>query len=187
MKIKNYKTGETIFKNDSPAMRETVKAAVKAGISLAGADLTDAYLRGADLAGADLYGADLRGAYLAGADLANAYLRGADLRGADLSGADLGRVDVPLIPDIDAQILARIEAGGKLEMGDWHTCDTTHCRAGWAVVVAGEKGAALESRVGTNAAAALLYVKAGRKIPDFYTSNDAAMASIRDGAKGINL
>jgi hypothetical protein len=108
----------------------------------------------------------------------------ADLRDADLSGADLCGVNlrgVPKIKNIDAQILAAIESGGTLDTREWHTCDTTHCRAGWAVHLAGEGGAALEWAIGTPAAAAMIYLasRPDQRIPDFYCDNETAMADIR--------
>jgi hypothetical protein len=45
--------------------------------------------------------------------------------------------DAPL-PSIDderklaREILARLDDGGELKMNTWHTCETTHCLAGWA-------------------------------------------------------
>lgn len=58
------------------------------------------------------------------------WLRGAFLRDANLSFADL-RGGVPVVENVHAKILAAIEAGGTLDMWTWHTCATTHCRAGW--------------------------------------------------------
>jgi uncharacterized protein YjbI with pentapeptide repeats len=154
------------------------------GANLRGADLRDANLRGADLSDANLRDANLRGAYLrdanlSDADLSDAYLRDANLRDAYLSDAYLS--GVPKIKNIDAQILAAIESGGTLEMRDWHTCDTTHCRAGWAVHLAGEGGAALEWAIGTPTAATLIYLasRPDQRIPDFYCDNETAMADIR--------
>ena len=69
--------------------RDEILAAVKAGKSLANADLEGANLEGAYLREAYLQGADLRGADLTEVDLREAVLRGADLREADLQGADL--------------------------------------------------------------------------------------------------
>ncbi len=89
--------------------REEVIAAVKAGRSLAGADLTKADLSGVDLGGADLNRAnlsvtDLNRANLSRADLSRAHLLGANLNradlseanlsGANLSGADLNRANL---------------------------------------------------------------------------------------------
>jgi len=97
-------------------------------------DLTarDLILSGTDLSRADLSGADLSGGNLRGADLS-----GADLRGADLSGADLiGATGLPVATDAPARLLAVAHAAlaspGALEMGNWHTCETTHCICGWA-------------------------------------------------------
>ena len=163
-----------------------LRGANLSGANLSGADLIGANLNGADLRGANLRGANLRGADLSGADLnwtdlSEADLSGADLNWTDLSGADLIGADIPIIPDLDRRILAAIEAGGVLKMDAWHTCETTHCRAGWAVTVAGEPGLALERAVGTPCAAALMYaaIRPEERVPDFYASDAAAMADIR--------
>ena len=42
-------------------------------------------------------------------------------------------------------------------MGIWHTCDTTHCRAGWVIVLAGSVGKELESFYGTLLTAMKIY------------------------------
>jgi hypothetical protein len=203
--------------SDGGKLGEAVKAAYKSGADLSdaylsGADLSGANLRGANLSGADLSGADLsganlRGAYLSGADLrgadlSGANLRGADLRdaylrGADLSGANLREIleTVPLIPNIDAAILAAIEANkakgtNGLDMGSWHGkegvdetnwCGTTHCRAGYAVCLAGKEGFDLEKQYGTPMTATLLYMKStpDAALPSFYCTDDEAMADIR--------
>ena len=93
-----------------------------------------------------------------------------------------GDITIPIIPEIDAQILAAIENGGTLEMEDWHTCDTTHCRAGWVIHLAGENGRLLEMRVGSAAAGALIYQASRGSYPDFYALNDVAMADLRQCA-----
>ena len=127
-------------------------------------------------------------------DGVRADLRGADLRGADLTDADLtdavltrarGLPDVPRIPCLDTAILAQIEVrNGLLEMSAWHTCATTHCRAGWAITLAGDAGKALENTYGPATAGALLYAAAypDRPVPNFYASTDAALADIRASA-----
>jgi hypothetical protein len=113
--------------------------------TLAGADLHGAYLAGAYLAGANLRCADLRdatlrGAYLACANLMGAILDGANLAGAylacaNLKGAILGNNSVPFDQSIKRQILDQVTAHPEtLDMRSWHTCDTTHCLAGWAVM-----------------------------------------------------
>ena len=69
-------------------------------------------------------------------------------------------------------------------MSDWHTCKTTHCRAGWAVTLAGEAGATLEAKVGPAVAGTLIYAasRPGKPIPDFYCGDEAAMADLRASA-----
>jgi len=157
------------------------------GADLSGANLSDANLSGADLRGADLSGAVLSGADLSGADLSGADLSGADLRGADLRGAvlrDAVLPPAPVVPNIDAAILGEIEAGAGLEMDNWHTCETTHCIAGWAIVLAGKEGRDLEAAVGPAAAGALIYAASNpaAPIPDFYATNEKALADLRKRA-----
>jgi uncharacterized protein YjbI with pentapeptide repeats len=153
--------------------------------SLNEADLSGANLRGADLNGADLReaglsGADLRGADLREADLSGANLRGADLNGADLRGAHLS--GVPFVKNIHQMIYAAASQEGALNMSTWHSCETTHCRAGWVVTLAGAGGAALERAMGTPAAAAIIYMRSDPKlerVPNFYASNTDALADMK--------
>jgi hypothetical protein len=166
------------------------------GANLSGADLRGAYLRDADLSGANLRGANLRGANLRGANLSGADLRGANLRDADLSGANLRGAnlrganlrganlrDCPVkIQGIHSAVYAAASKPQALDMGNWHTCDTTHCRAGWVVALAGEGGRALEWAYGTPSAAALIYMASDpslERIPDFYCGNVDALEDMR--------
>ncbi len=147
---------------------------------LRGADLSGADLRGADLSGADLSEADLSEADLRGANLSGADLREADLRGANLSEANLS--GVPSIQNIHQSVYAASSVSDALEMSTWHTCETTHCRAGWVITLAGDAGKAMEWCLGTPAAAALIYMRSDPKlerVPDFYASNDAALADMK--------
>jgi len=82
-----------------PAVRAAFLAAIAAGESLVGRDLTGADLSGTDLterplSGASFQRASLRGVSLARADLEGALLAGADLSGCDLTGALLGGADL---------------------------------------------------------------------------------------------
>ena len=118
---------------------------------------------------------------------ARANLADANLAGAYLAGAlKIESEEIPVIPNIDATILAAIEkskAAGKagLHMDDWHTCGSTHCRAGWAIHLGGAKGAALEKRVGPFMAGCLIYQasRPDEAPPHFYASTEDAMADIR--------
>ena len=161
---------------------------------LTGANLTDANLRGANLTRTILTRAVLRGtnltdAVLTGAVLTDANLTRADLTGAILTGAVLRDADIPAVSNIDTAILDAIGPDfAALDMGSWHSqtpCGTTHCRAGWAVILAGDAGVALERKIGTAAAGALIYAasRSGKPIPDFYADNKTALADIRASAE----
>lgn len=122
-------------------------------------------------------------AVAARADLRGANLRGANLSGADLSGADLSGFSDVIVPSLHRRMLAAIESGGQLEMSTWHACETTHCRAGWAIHLAGPAGRVLERCVGSSLAGAIIHLvscpQLECKVPDFYASNDDAMADIK--------
>jgi hypothetical protein len=171
--------------NDADLRGADLRGAYLRGAYLSDADLSDANLRGADLRGADLSGADLSGANLRGADLRGADLRGANLSDANLRGADLRGADLrgaPVIENIHQKVYAAASQPGALDMGDWHVCETTHCRAGWVVHLAGDAGAELESRIGTPAAASLIYLASDPqldKFPDFYCGNETALEDMK--------
>jgi hypothetical protein len=166
-----------------------------AGAYLTDANLAGAYLADANLAGAYLAGANLAGANLARANLADAYLAGANLAGANLADAYLAGAlkiapsEIPIIPNIDDTILAAIKSGGVLDMNSWHGddgwCGTTHCRAGWAIHLGGEKGKALQEKVGPNVAGTLIYEasRPGQPAPWFFDSTEGALADLRKCAK----
>jgi len=67
---------------------------------------------------------------------------------------------VPRAPDrtLPGRVLAQLRAHPETwDQESWHSeCGTTHCCAGWAVVLAGDAGAVAERRLGTAAAAKLL-------------------------------
>jgi hypothetical protein len=124
-----------------------------------GANLQDANLQGANLRGADLRYANLRGADLQGANLQDANLQDADLRYADLHDANLWGAKLDYIPG-SQELLKKVAEHAlakedSLEMCDWHTCDTTHCIAGWATHLHPE-GRDLEDKYGTEVAGLLL-------------------------------
>ena len=183
--IKNRVTGKVQFTSEINVNKNTLDK-VKIGLAVKWA-----LKAGADLRDADLRGACLRGAYLEGADLQGADLEDADLEGADLEDAK-GLPPVPKIDDLDGQILAAIEAGGELDMKNWHGknnefCGTTHCRAGWAAHLAGEAGKSLEDAVGTRVAGALIYAASypDLSVPDFYIDNETAIKDIKARAAHV--
>jgi len=176
---------------------------------LARANLADANLAGANLAGAYLTGAYLTGADLARANLAGAYLAGADLTGARNVPTDAQaepaepyerkpaheryaeraarfrerNPEVPVVVALDAKLLTILDSGrGKLRMDQWHTCKTTHCRAGWAVTLAGDAGKALEDKHGSQRAGTLIYRASTGRVPHFFASDERALEDIREQA-----
>ena len=68
-----------------------------------------------------------------------------------------------------------------LDMGTWHSCETTHCRAGWVVTLAGEAGKKLEAFHNTELAAMLIYYESGYHINParFYDDNSEALEDMR--------
>jgi hypothetical protein len=98
--------------------------------------------------------------------------------------ADVERVIVPVIPNIHQKVLEAVtRTPDALDMGNWHTCETTHCRAGWVVTLAGEAGKRLEAFHNTALAASLIYHASSPDLlvtmPRFYESNEVAMADIQ--------
>jgi len=168
-----------IYCDENAERSEKVGLAVKWAVKN-GADLSHANLSGADLSGADLSGADLSHANLSGADLSLAALRGTILRGTILSLAALS--DVPVIENIHKEVYEAASREGALNMHEWHSCETTHCRAGWVTTLAGEGGSKLEASLGTSLAATLIYLVSDpdlRKVPDFHCFNDEAMEDMK--------
>ncbi len=174
---------------------------------LARANLADADLAGADLADADLAGAYLARANLARADLADADLAGAYLADARNLPAGTTRADppepyvralnsddvakrmaryrerhpgVPIVDGLDRKILDAVTAGGgKLDMSQWHTCETTHCRAGWAIALAGAAGKALEDEHGPHRAGTMIYRASTGRVPHFFATDVRALEDIK--------
>ena len=201
-------TGSVLFEGDFSCIAEALKAAVSKNANLSYADLRSANLRYADLSYASLSYANLRSANLSYAslsyaDLSYADLRYANLRSANLSSANLSYANLsyadlsyadlryvmdalPVLKNPDALILAAIGDGKcSLEMATWHTCDTTHCRAGWYIHHSGPAGRMLEACYGASAAGAIIFTKAypDQKVPDFHCGNDEALASIKENAE----
>ncbi len=156
-------------------------------IDLRGANFWDANLTGANLTGANLTRANLTRANLTGANLTRANLTGANLTRANLTGANLPE-HIPVVKNFFTRLMEIIEQDSEaLNMCDWHTCETTHCMAGWAIQLAGEAGLVAESFAGTQYAGALI-INASCPclkgvVPDFFASNDDALKFIKECAE----
>lgn len=136
--------------------------------------------------GAAEWRGDFMGDWVSAAELKSARADVAELIEAAkdvdvLRGADLR--DCPVkIKNIHSAVYAAASKPDALNMSEWHTCDTTHCRAGWVVALAGEGGRALEWAYGTPAAAALIYMASDptlERVPDFYCGNSEALDDMR--------
>ena len=130
-------------------------------------------------------GSDLRWSDLSGSDLRDCDLRGSDLRWSDLRGSDRrgAKIDFEIAtPDQAAPRIAEVAKAAiadesALAMDTWHTCETTHCIAGWAIHLAGEQGKALEEKFGPHIAGlSLLGTEAASH---FYDSKADATAWLR--------
>jgi len=67
-------------------------------------------------------------------------------------------------------------------MRSWHTCETTHCRAGWVVALAGENGKELQTQISTPLAAMVIYrassdIKVSLNM--FFVSNEEALQDMK--------
>lgn len=120
------------------------------------------------------------------ANLSGANLGGANLHWANLSGADLSGANLPPVRQVDnlkLSILSAINAEGcALKMDRWHTCNTVHCLAGWAVTLHPE-GQELENKFGTNVAGAIIFNACCGEVPDFYATNEAALEWLKKETK----
>jgi hypothetical protein len=107
----------------------------------------------------------------------------------DAERVRLGPPPIPVIPDIHKAIYAAASNPKALAMDNWHTCEKTHCRAGWAVVLAGPAGRDLETFYNTPLAAQLIYdastpesfrINPGR----FFDNNEDSLADMKRLAEG---
>lgn len=92
----------------------------------------------------------------------------------------------PAVPGLHARVAVAVGDGSGLDMGTWHTCETTHCRAGWAITVS-PLGRELEETFGSALAGAVVYLASTDMLPDFYASDETALADIRQCAGGEAL
>ena len=96
---------------------------------------------------------------------------------------------IPIIENIHQKIYAAVSRPGALNMKYWHLCQTSHCRAGWVVILAGEAGKAVENFYGTELAAKLIYKASGYAINPrrFFDEDDASLADMKSLAEEEQL
>lgn len=107
----------------------------------------------------------------------------ANLRSVSMLNVTLSGKPLPVVPNIDAAILALIEEDPAcFNMDVWRSdCGTVLCRAGLAARLAGEAGEAMVQRFRHQAAGGLIYggSRPGIPIPDFFASNEDALKDIK--------
>lgn len=88
---------------------------------------------------------------------------------------------MPVIPEIHKAVYDAASKPGALCMTNWHTCQTTHCRAGWVTTLAGEAGKRLEKETSPLFAAMQIYKASGYEISPcrFFDSDEAALEDMR--------
>lgn len=96
-------------------------------------------------------------------------------------GMSVGIGIIPKIENIHQQVLNAASRKDALDMGVWHTCETTHCRAGWVVHLAGKAGYDLQKKTSCCFAAMQIY-KASSEIKvapvRVFETADKAMADM---------
>ena len=88
-----------------------------------------------------------------------------------------------MIENIHQKVYEAVSKPGALDMGTWHKCETTHCRAGWIVALAGEEGRRLEAFHDTPLAAQLIYLASDPLNPvspvRFFETAEDALADMK--------
>lgn len=99
---------------------------------------------------------------------------------SDCSPHPIG-MEIPVIEDIHRKVYEAASQPGALCMSEWHTCETTHCRAGWVTTLAGEAGRKLEEATSPLFAAQQIYKASGYEISPvrFFDGDVDAMADMR--------
>ena len=170
--VLNRFTGNVKFTAEIDCEQDTPRS-LKLGLAVQWAVKTEA-----DLTEADLTCANLTCVNLTCANLTEANLTWANLTEADLTWADW----VPKIKNIHQTVYEAASKPKALEMADWHTCETTHCRAGWVVHLAGNAGRVMEGVYGTGSAAALIYMVSDpsmKRVPNWTDTNENALADMK--------
>ena len=179
--------GAVLFATEAASLREALEKGIAADADLADANLAGAYLARANLAGANLADADLADANRSPeepqkteaerrADFETRRHRSREERMRDFRERN---PTVPVVEHLDLRIVEAIESGGSLDMSAWHSCETTHCRAGWAITLAGAAGKELERRRGPFHAGRLIYLASTGRSPHFFATNDRALEDLR--------
>lgn len=107
-----------------------------------------------------------------------------DLHGdPDTATPTLGPPPIPTIENIHQTVYAAASRPQSLAMDRWHTCDNTHCWAGWVVALAGNEGKKLEQFFDTPLAAMkILDASSALRVSliRFFETNDEALRHMKE-------
>jgi len=109
-----------------------------------------------------------------------------DLQGDPDDARKAAPPEVPVISNIHQAVYAAASKPESLDMSTWHTCDNTHCWAGWVVTLAGDAGRQLEEFFDTPLAAMkILDASSPLRVSPvrFFESNDEALAAMKSLAE----
>jgi len=89
-----------------------------------------------------------------------------------------------VVEGLNKKVLEAVD-NNSLDMSDWHTCETTHCWAGWIVHLAGEEGYALENKTSPCFAAMQIFKASNKSSINpsyFFLGDKEAMVKIKEMA-----
>jgi hypothetical protein len=155
---------------------------VSDGSTVIGSTVIGSTVRGSTVIGSTVIGSTVRGSTVRGSTVIGSTVRGSTVIDGKILVADVlvDPTTLPAVADLDRKIAEAVAIPGALDMSGWH-CGSSHCRAGWAIHLAGAAGYALEKQYGSEVAGILIYLAStGRtRGPDFFASHDEALADIR--------
>ena len=97
------------------------------------------------------------------------------------SGITIEDNKIPKVKNLYSQIFNKINNEScSIKMDQVHTCETTHCIAGWTIFLCGQEGKDLEQEYGWELAARKIHEKnyPKKRLPYYYASNEAALAYV---------
>lgn len=89
----------------------------------------------------------------------------------------------PIVENIHQKVYEAANTPKGLNMNTFHSCETTHCRAGWAIHLAGEKGYELERHTNSVFAAMMIFQASSPSVEvapvRFFEDNKTALEDMK--------
>jgi hypothetical protein len=196
IQIKHRVTGAVLYEGEYETVKEALVAGTAVGADLRGANLGDANLGGARNTGAapPMLEPETHEQWMAcrEEERKDPILRVRRSRESAIAYRAT-HPGVPVVEQLNQKMLGAVtSAPESFDMGSWHgqtPCGTTHCRAGYAVHLAGEAGYALErSFGGTECAGRAIYLASEGFVPHFLwceRSSARGHPPMRRGVSGV--